>query len=178
MKSIILFVSLTIYSVIVFGQNNEDKQFCLKGLNKFKKTKDVVYSNPDEANLKILLINKEGLVSNIACRKKEESGFGSNQLIFTYLMTNVSSFIKNKDSKQELIAFIKNEIGKNDFILKKFILNAFDNAAKDFKKSIIEENSGYKINSVTTDMDSEMIIKVITVEKNEYIITINYSIRL
>jgi hypothetical protein len=144
MKSIILFVSLTIYSVIVFGQNNEDKQFCLKELNKFKKTKDVVYSNLDEANLKILLINKDGLVSNIICQRKEESGFGSNQLIFTYMMTNVSSFIKNKDNKQELIAFIKNEIGKNDFILKKFILNAFDNAAKDFKNLLLKKIVGTK----------------------------------
>lgn len=177
MKIIIIFVTLVVCPIIVFGQNNENRQFCIKELNKFKKTKDVVYSNLDEANLKILLINKEGLVSNIVCRKKEESGFGSNQLIFTYMLTNVSSFIKNRDSKQELIAFIKNEIGKNDFILKKFILNSFDNAAKDFKKSITEENNGYKINSVTTDMDSEMIIKVIIVEENEYIVSVNYSIR-
>ena len=173
-KTIFILMSFSLFPFI-YGQNSINLQ--IQELQKFANNKEQVYHLINEQNKNLLIIYRNGVLANISFLQKENEESAYNELKVTYFISG-KDLIKKRDDKKGISKFVKTELDKNDFLLKDFIDEAYDNALVGVEKSAVELPNGFTVYAVNKDMESELIIKVIEIQEDQFVVSILYGLTL
>lgn len=176
-KTIMTFVMALCVIHITLCQNKDD--FGVKELEKIEMTANKGFSKLDKESHTLSLLYSNEIFANLYINQEENSLAPNNILQFTYLIPDIHKVLKEVGRK-DILLFIKNEVDKYDLMLQTELDEAFNNAisALQNKKQVDELSNGFQIKAVNKDFDSEFIIKVIEIHKNQFIVNIYYSVVL
>jgi hypothetical protein len=121
---------------------------------------------------------ENGISAYIYIDAVEGEQYKGHYLIITYFIPNLNLFVENKDDKKEILKFIKQEVGKNDYTLDYFFNEAFEIAINHVDESSKKENNGFRMFAVNPDWASELEVRVLEIRDSQYVVNIYYNISL
>lgn len=154
MKKLIFIVLIVLNSELAKSQK-PDIKFCLEELNQFTKNNNIEFYKIYEEDLRVIIIYKDGVILNLIIKKTEKEEVSSHEMHFSYFFP--INILTKKESFNDILNLIQNNLNNNSFGLKEFVLNSIKNAQETKKEEVESCENTLKIISIVDNQDSEVV---------------------
>ena len=168
-------ITIFIFKIgIALSQEKNDSKFCLQELKKIEKLQDNFFSKIDENRCSLILFQKNGQIKELIILKSENEGVSLHEINVTYFFSEVSQVKGFSSNNAQILNFLEKEIRQYDLTLKNYILDAFSNIRKKQPLDSFE----FPLYVVTTDFESELVLKKISLSENKVVLNLSFFIKL